>query len=163
MPLIPSRALQTVSAPVSPIGVRALHANCVTLMVPHDGEASRDGMVVRLTPAEARALIGDLSRAVGTGMAPHPSPHPSPLPGGETATPRRRPLGLTGPQRRMKDTIRRLTVDGVPPTISELAAALGKPGRGWVHDLVMQLIERGHAEHLPHKRRSLRLIEEYGP
>jgi SOS-response transcriptional repressor LexA len=56
--------------------------------------------------------------------------------------------------------IRRLTIDGVPPSIGELCGALGLKGRGNVHNLLTSLRRRGLVEWQPFKARSIRLIED---
>lgn len=54
--------------------------------------------------------------------------------------------------------IRRLSVDGVAPSISELQTALGM-GRAQVHDTLSELKDRGAITWTPRARRSLRIIE----
>src|SRR3569833_2311122 len=56
--------------------------------------------------------------------------------------------------------IRKLTVDGVPPSYEQLRIALGLASKSGIHRLVGQLRERGLIEHERGAGRSIALIEE---
>lgn len=57
------------------------------------------------------------------------------------------------------DAIRRLTVNGVPPSYDELAAELGLSGRSQVHYTLHRLKERGLVDFEYGRTRSLRVVE----
>lgn len=68
--------------------------------------------------------------------------------------------GLTRAQADCLAAIRRLTVDGVPPGYDELATALGLSSKGDVARLLNQLRDRGAVTWLPHRARSLVILED---
>jgi DNA-binding IclR family transcriptional regulator len=56
--------------------------------------------------------------------------------------------------------IRELTVDGVPPSLTELAHALGLRNRSTVHGYLVDLRNRGLVTWDPHRERTLRILED---
>lgn len=67
--------------------------------------------------------------------------------------------GLTPLQARCLDAIRRLTVDGVPPTVAEIQADLGTVSRGTTHNILVRLRERGMVTWLPRQSRSIQIVD----
>lgn len=65
-------------------------------------------------------------------------------------------------QRAVLDSIRRLTVDGVPPSIDELAEDLGCRSRGTIHGLLVRMRERGLIDWTDRSARSLRILDGVG-
>jgi SOS-response transcriptional repressor LexA len=66
--------------------------------------------------------------------------------------------GLTEQQARVVEAIRRLTVDGVAPSYSELCADLDIPSKGNLQQILARLRERGVVEWMHGRARSLRLV-----
>lgn len=71
--------------------------------------------------------------------------------------------GITYRQRETLDAIKRLTVDGVPPTYQALADELGLVSKGSVHRLVGQLTERGFIERGRHYQSISVVGAEFSP
>lgn len=67
--------------------------------------------------------------------------------------------GLTPRMAECLAAIRRLTKDGVSPSISELQAELGDAARGSLHATLCELKDRGAIDWTPKARRSLVIIE----
>lgn len=69
-------------------------------------------------------------------------------------------IGLTPPQARALDAIKRLTRDGVPPSYRQLGEELGMASQSAVHRLIVRLRDRGFVAFEPRKARSLRITED---
>lgn len=67
--------------------------------------------------------------------------------------------GLTPRMAQCVAAIRKLSADGVAPSITELQAELRVTNRGQVHALLCDLKDRGAIDWTPKARRSLRIIE----
>lgn len=71
-------------------------------------------------------------------------------------------MGLTKRQSQCLDAIRRLTVDGVPPTYNEIAADIGLASKSGINRLVVGLRERGLVAFLDgHRHRTLAVIGDH--
>lgn len=55
--------------------------------------------------------------------------------------------------------IRRLTVDGVPPSLDELARELGRVSRGSLHSLLASMRDRGLIRWADRRARSLQIVD----
>jgi SOS-response transcriptional repressor LexA len=67
---------------------------------------------------------------------------------------------LTPPLAACVAAIKRLTVNAVPPSLPELAEALGYRSASAVHRLLVELRDRGVVTWEPQRSRSLRLLAE---
>lgn len=68
--------------------------------------------------------------------------------------------GLTSRQADCLDAIRRLTLDGTPPSFNELAADLGLKSKSGIHRLLSGLQARGFITWRPHSARSIQLLAD---
>lgn len=57
------------------------------------------------------------------------------------------------------EAIRRLTVDGAPPSVTELACDLGYRSRSGLHNLLVEMQGRGLIDWEPGRARTLRILE----
>jgi SOS-response transcriptional repressor LexA len=62
-------------------------------------------------------------------------------------------------QNQALEAIRKLTIEGVPPSIAELAGELGYAHRAAVHGLLCELRDRGLITWVPKAARSIRIVE----
>lgn len=69
---------------------------------------------------------------------------------------------MTPEQRDCLQAIRELTVDGVPPTYSQLCERLGLTSKSTVYRLIVQLEREGFVRRDPYRQQSLRIIERTG-
>lgn len=72
------------------------------------------------------------------------------------------PSGLTLRHRECLDVIRRLTVDGVPPSYSQIAREMHLKSKSGVWRLVDSLVARGHLQRGYRLAHSLVIIEPEG-
>jgi SOS-response transcriptional repressor LexA len=70
-------------------------------------------------------------------------------------------IGLTPRERDCLDAIKRLTVDGVPPTFEQLRAELGVGSKSTVHRLVHGLHRRGAIAMRAEAKRSIRVLDDF--
>lgn len=68
--------------------------------------------------------------------------------------------GLTPRMAQCLAVIRDLTVDGVPPSYTQIQIALGLASKSGVHSLLSQLRERGKLDWDHARPRSIRLVED---
>lgn len=68
--------------------------------------------------------------------------------------------GLTTKQAKLLSHIRRMTVDDVPPSFNELAAAMGLKSRGGIHRHLACLRERGAIDYIYGRARSIVVLDE---
>jgi SOS-response transcriptional repressor LexA len=69
-------------------------------------------------------------------------------------------VGLTNRQADCLQAIRVLTVDGVPPSLDELAEAMDFESKSSVQRVLVKLRERGKVDWKPRQARSLVIIED---
>lgn len=69
-------------------------------------------------------------------------------------------LSSTQRQAEMLAAIRRLTVDGVPPSLEALGSAVGLQSRGNVHGLLARMRARGLVAWEPGRARTIRIVED---
>jgi repressor LexA len=67
--------------------------------------------------------------------------------------------GRTARQNAILRAIRDLTADGVPPSLDELARAVGLLGRGAIHGHLIALRDRGLIAWEPRRARSIRVLD----
>jgi repressor LexA len=72
-------------------------------------------------------------------------------------------IGLTKRQADCLQAITDLTVDGVSPSFTEIAARLDVTSKSVVHRLVTGLEKRGHLRRYHHAQRALEVIEPLRP
>lgn len=68
--------------------------------------------------------------------------------------------GLTHAQAACLAAIRRLTLEGVSPSLEELRQALRFSSKGQVHRVLTELLERGRVTWIQGRARSIVIIEE---
>lgn len=68
-------------------------------------------------------------------------------------------MGLTPRQAEVLATVKKLSRDGVSPTIRDIAAAMGTRSVSSIHHAMVKLAERGHLKHLPRRSRSFAVVE----
>ncbi len=66
--------------------------------------------------------------------------------------------GLTKTQANCLAAIKRLTVDGVPPTLAELTVAMDCNSKSGVHRILSALRARGAVDWVPRRARSIRIL-----
>ena len=66
---------------------------------------------------------------------------------------------MTRQQKACLDAIRRLTRDGVPPSLEELRVELGLAAKSGVHRLLKQLEEQGHIRRRFAQVRAIELVD----
>lgn len=69
-------------------------------------------------------------------------------------------MGLTPMQARTLAAVKRLTLDGVPPSYDEIRPDLGLQSNSGVLRLLRGLKERGVVDFIPHRARTVRLVGE---
>lgn len=69
-------------------------------------------------------------------------------------------VGLTAAQARCLEAIRRLTVNGVPPSLEELRLDLGLATVSGVHRFLRLLRERGVVDWSPMRARTLHIVAD---
>jgi SOS-response transcriptional repressor LexA len=67
-------------------------------------------------------------------------------------------MGLTSKQNAVLQSLRRLTVDGIAPTIREIMADTGLLSTNEVHRYLVTLEERDHIRRIPGKARAIELL-----
>jgi SOS-response transcriptional repressor LexA len=72
-------------------------------------------------------------------------------------------VGLTKIQHAVLTAIRDLTVDGMSPTLEDLAARVGLKSRGNVHNHLVSLRKKGRITWDDNKAQSIRIIEDGTP
>jgi repressor LexA len=70
-------------------------------------------------------------------------------------------MGLTPRESECLRAIKRLTIDGVPPTYAELGEALGLASKSNVHRLLHALARRGAITLIPDAKRSIRVLDDF--
>jgi SOS-response transcriptional repressor LexA len=69
---------------------------------------------------------------------------------------------MTPIQHKTLEAIRRLSADGVSPSLTEIAAAVGVSSRGRVHAILSRLRDQGIVDWWPGRQRSITIVSE-GP
>lgn len=70
---------------------------------------------------------------------------------------------MTPRERSLLDAIERLTVDGVVPTYTALARAVGLASKSGIHRMVSSLIEQGHLTRREGKWNCIELVRKADP